>query len=81
MSKSEQLEYGLALVGAHLKGMLNLLRESYIRCDAFSAGFSPNKGFYVHLAGNEFRGEEGEFLRASEVIRLEILFRKFRGVK
>ena len=77
MTQSEKLEYSLALVEAHLKGMSNLLRESYVRCDAFSAGFSPNKGFYVHLAGNKFRGEEGEFLRASELVQMEILFRKF----
>lgn len=77
MSKSEQLEYGLSLVEAHLKGMLSLLHESDIRSDAFSAGFSLNKGFYIHLSGNKFRGEEGEFLRASELVRMEILFRKF----
>lgn len=79
MSKSEELEHGLAFAKVHLEDILSLLNKSGIKCDAFCAGFSPDKGFYVHLAGNEFRGEEGEFLRASELVRMEILFRKFSG--
>ena len=77
MSKTKLLKVRLEDVEYEMKQILRLLKDSGIKYDAFCAGFSPLQGFYVNLPGNKFRGEEGEFLRTSELIRLEILFRKF----
>ena len=62
-----------------LRRILKELNASGIKCDAFSAGFATDSGFYIHLPGSDdwMRGKEGVFLRLPELIRLEILFRRF----
>lgn len=71
------LRLRLESIDYHISRILKLLKKSGIKCDAFCVGYSSDQGFYVNLPGNKFRGVEGEFLRIDELIRLEILFRKF----
>ena len=74
------LELRLKIIRDQMEVIIAKLNTAGIKCNTICTGFASDKGFYITLPGSDdwMRGKDGIFLRPSELVRLEILFRKFR---